>query len=188
MNTTDMRVQITRRMLREGLLRCIDRKPLSKITVSELCRESGVNRATFYNHYDSPAMIFKAIAEEYADNLRTIYRSHKEAYTHTEEPAILACLEYLYERKEEIKILLSGNAENSISGFGLEIIQTRLERHKDLIKQTNPDSYEDLYLSSVLTASAAYGLIQIWLVGDYDKTPREIADLLKRTFGRKYFS
>ena len=37
----DLRVMLTRRMLKEGLLAVMARKPLSKITVSELCAAVG---------------------------------------------------------------------------------------------------------------------------------------------------
>ena len=40
---------MTKRMLKEWLLR-----PLDNIHVNELCRESGINRATFYRHYETP--------------------------------------------------------------------------------------------------------------------------------------
>ena len=62
-------------MLREGMLRCMESKQLSRITVSDLCKESGINRATFYNHYDSPSMILRELAYEYANQITAIYES-----------------------------------------------------------------------------------------------------------------
>lgn len=183
----DMRILMTKRMLKEGLLRTIEHKPLSKISVSELCKQAGVNRATFYNHYDSPTLLLKDIAKDYSQHLRELYYTNKQAGNHSEEQAILACLEYLYAQKNEIKILLSPNAENSISGFGLEIIQERLESSRHAIGNTFPGSYEDYYLGMILTASAAFGLFRIWLVKDIDKSPEEILALLKHTFGKRFF-
>ncbi len=183
----DLRVQVTKQMLKEGLLRCIVSTPISGITVTDLCREAGVNRATFYNHYGAPTMVLREIAEDYARHLREIYYACREQQGGNREQAILSCLRYLYDKKEEIKILLSPNAENYISGFGLEIIKKRLSERADQIKKEFPGSSGDYYLASVLTASAAYGLFQIWLVQDIDKTPEEIVELLKSTFVEKYF-
>ena len=45
----NQRMVVTKRMLKEWLLR-----PLDNIHVNELCRESGINRATFYRHYETP--------------------------------------------------------------------------------------------------------------------------------------
>ncbi len=49
-----MRIILTKRLLREGLLRCLERKPMEKITIHELCKESGINRRSFCRHYQSP--------------------------------------------------------------------------------------------------------------------------------------
>ena len=50
----NQRITLTKKLLQEGLLRLLETKRLDKISVTELCREAGINRATFYNHYDSP--------------------------------------------------------------------------------------------------------------------------------------
>ena len=50
----NQRIALTKKLLQEGLLRLLETKSLDKISVTELCRESGINRATFYNHYNSP--------------------------------------------------------------------------------------------------------------------------------------
>ena len=48
----DQRTALTKRLLREGLLRLLSKTDLNKISVTQLCIESGINRATFYRHYD----------------------------------------------------------------------------------------------------------------------------------------
>ena len=63
---TDMRIVLTKQMLRKGLLSLIEKMPLSRINVTELCGASGVNRATFYNHYDSVPMILREIVWKHA--------------------------------------------------------------------------------------------------------------------------
>ena len=73
MNAENMRVRVTKRMLREGLLRCLKHTSIDKLSVSELCRESGVNRATFYNHYEIPKDILMEIGMEYADEIKRIF-------------------------------------------------------------------------------------------------------------------
>ncbi len=176
-----MRVAVTRRMLREGLFRCMETKTLSKITVSDLCRESGVNRATFYNHYDSPVMILREVAREYTDHMAAIYQARHRQPGSNDEAALEACLEYIYEQRAEIKVLFSENAEHCLSRFSLEIINENLALK-------NPDGHNALsgkniddFLSAVTTASATFGLIEVWLTMDINKTPKEIVGVLKKT-------
>ncbi|MFC6180539.1 TetR/AcrR family transcriptional regulator [Lactiplantibacillus daowaiensis] len=51
MNELDLRVQKTRRTLRQTLTTLLAQLSFSKITVKQLCRESLINRVTFYKHY-----------------------------------------------------------------------------------------------------------------------------------------
>lgn len=43
----------------EALLTLLEKKPFEYITVSELCKEAGVNRSTFYLHYENTADLLK---------------------------------------------------------------------------------------------------------------------------------
>lgn len=57
----DQRIALTKRLLREGLLRLLSKTDLNKISVTQLCIESGINRATFYRHYEEPRDILNDI-------------------------------------------------------------------------------------------------------------------------------
>ena len=175
----DLRVTLTRRMLKESLLKLMVGKPLSKITVSELCASAGVNRVTFYHHYESPAMILRDIAWDYSEELRSRYDEARRQQKN-EEDALAECLRYLLECKPDIKILLSENAENAVSGYSLEIISHVMATHKQAISKHFQGNSTDGFLYAVTTASAAYGLIQVWLTQDVDKTPKEIAAIMKK--------
>jgi len=174
-------------MLREGLLRIMAQKTISKITISELCKESGLNRTTFYNHYDSPTMVLKDIAEDYAERIREIYFNNHINQKRSESESLEACFEYLYTKKQEIRVLLSKNSENRISGFCLGIVEDSLKKDRDMLFKNSPGDSDDAYLSAVISASAAFGLIQVWLTTDMDKTPREVVDLLMGALGGRFF-
>ncbi len=174
-------------MLKDGLLRSMTHTPLSKITVTDLCKEAGINRATFYNHYDSPLMVLKEIAYDYATQLREISQTARLSQPHSERAPIEACFEYMYSKKEEIRILFSENAENSISGFSLDIITENVKKKSDKLAEGMPEPSGDAYLRAIITASATLGLIRIWLTTDINKSPAEIVDLLIDTFGGRFF-
>lgn len=48
---TDRRTHYTRQTIKDSLLSLMQKKPFSKITVTEICRLSEINRGTFYLHY-----------------------------------------------------------------------------------------------------------------------------------------
>ena len=45
------RVLITKRILKESLLQLMKEKPISKISIKEICDLSEMSRSTFYLHY-----------------------------------------------------------------------------------------------------------------------------------------
>lgn len=164
-------------MLREGMLRCLEAKPLSKITVSDLCRESGINRATFYNHYSAPVEILKELGREYGSQLMTIYASGYDRDGGDDRRALEAGLTYLAERKQELKVLFSEHAESFLAGVAMEIIN---ERASENARTTDLDDRRDEYLLCAATsASAAFGFIQTWMTMGIERTPAELAGILK---------
>jgi len=153
-------------------------KPVSRITVSELCRESGVNRATFYNHYDNPAMILKEIAREYGQQLTDIYLSRRKRRDKDDAAAMEACLEYVLERKNELKVLFSDHAEPVLGGVVMEIINENVALNA--ASSGTYERHDEYLLQAVASAAAAYGFIQVWLTRDIDKTPKELVGILKK--------
>ncbi len=170
-------------MLREGMLRCLAEKNLSKITVSDLCRESGVNRTTFYNHYDSPEMILKEIAQEYAKALVDTYNINLDRKNQNDTTALTACFSYLLSRKDELLMLFSDNAEHYLASAAMEIISQEVSKNADLnLKKTSPryaDEAECL-LSTSMSASALFAFIQVWITQGINKTPEELVKIIKR--------
>ena len=47
----DRRIRYTKKIIKETFLNLLEEKELNKITVSEICRISDINIATFYKYY-----------------------------------------------------------------------------------------------------------------------------------------
>jgi probable dihydroxyacetone kinase regulator len=75
--------QITKRMLAESFKKIMERKPLTKITVSDIAKECGVNRATFYYHfkdlYDLIEWLIMEGMQEFFDE-RPVYDTWEEEF------------------------------------------------------------------------------------------------------------
>lgn len=56
----------TKRMIAESLKKLMLQKPLAKITVSEIIADCGINRKTFYYHFEDIYALLKWILEEEA--------------------------------------------------------------------------------------------------------------------------
>ena len=47
------RKEMTRMLLKEGLLSCLENHSFESLTVTLLCKASGITRSTFYLHYSN---------------------------------------------------------------------------------------------------------------------------------------
>lgn len=61
MKKTDARVRYTQKVLKDSLLRLLEKKPINKITVKEVCELAELNRATFYAHYTDCFALLESI-------------------------------------------------------------------------------------------------------------------------------
>lgn len=55
MNKSESKYFYTASLMDQALLLLLEKKPFEYITVKEVCEKAGVNRSTFYLHYDSMA-------------------------------------------------------------------------------------------------------------------------------------
>ena len=67
MKKTDARVRYTQKVLKDSLLQLLEKKPINKITVKEVCALAELNRATFYAHYTDCFALLESIENEMLD-------------------------------------------------------------------------------------------------------------------------
>ena len=60
----DKRTVITKTAIKEGMLELLSQSDFNYITVSALCREAGVGRATFYTHYTGLTDVIDELADD----------------------------------------------------------------------------------------------------------------------------
>lgn len=53
MNKSEVKFQNTARKMNSALIELLEEKEFSQITVLEVCKRAGVNRSTFYSHYNN---------------------------------------------------------------------------------------------------------------------------------------
>lgn len=172
MEKENQRVVISKRLLKEGLLRLLERKDLDKINVSELCKEAAINRATFYRHYETPRDVLKDIELDYTQALlrsMTLPRTLADVRKATEDMCI-----YLHEHAELVKVLMHCHTDEEVVrelGNNIWSLYGTMMDTSD----TDPDT---LRLAITYLAYGNYHLLRQWLMEDIPKDPREIAALI----------
>lgn len=171
----NQRIILTKRLLQEGLLRLLEKKDLEKISVTELCHESGINRATFYNHYSSPQDLLVDLENQLTAELDHIIR-----YPTTPEES-LQCMEavctYMQDNAYSIIVLSRCHSDNDLAD-SFNKLDAALSPRRPKSKLTSAMDEESLHLVSTFIYTGSYHLIREWLIKGIQKTPHEIAQLI----------
>ena len=82
----DIRNAKTERAIKDALLAILAHKPLSDASVSEVAREAGISRSTFYSHFSNLEQVFNALVDEQQCGVRTLRSQlHRDACPEDDE-------------------------------------------------------------------------------------------------------
>ncbi len=170
----DQRIRLSKSLLKQALLRLLEKKPLEEITVSELCQTAQINRTTFYKYYGNPQELLGEISEEFFDSLERNLQSAQVPDVDSLEGA----LTYLESRRDVFCILV-----NSIPD---ELFMERLFRVPASIPYQvgeicpgMDEEYVKLFLFH-----GGYAVIRRWLNSDHPEPAAEIARLIEALWRR----
>ena len=177
----NQRIMVTKKLLKDGLLRLLDRKNVDRVNVTELCRESGINRATFYAHYGTPYDILSEIEHEMIDE---IMRNTERAWKNKGNLDILSSTEimcqYFYDHADIILVLLRNFSGQDFTRMLNRTYQTIIK--SSVAEDMNKD---DVKLVTAYLAGGGVFLLNTWLQEEVQKTPKEIAQLITGLFSEK---
>lgn len=173
----DRRVKYTKMVLRESLIKLLQKKPISRITVKELCDLADINRATFYTHYADQFDLLRKISDEFiADITSYVCSGLKEGESGLMQ-MITIIFEYIDKNSELCRVLLGMNVDIDIQTYVMQIIKERIVlewRKKKLVDQSTVD-----YIYTYV-ATGCIGVIRKWLYDGDPRTPGEMAALITK--------
>ncbi len=118
---TDQRVRLTRDLLKNALVHQMQSQHISKISVRALCDIAGINRSTFYAHFQDPMDLLRGVQAEVMTNLTDYLRKQEYAdNTPVSVQELTRIVEYAKANAELFKALLS---ENCDFAFQQDIVQ-----------------------------------------------------------------
>ena len=172
----NQRVQLTKRLLKEALLKLLEQKRLDQINVSELCRAADINRATFYKHYAIPQDVLREMEQEIAATLRKLAPAVQTPETAKKYMEDICA--YLYDRRPLMRILLESKTDEDI----LEIVSESNRRYWSQFGEKNQHGLDEDGTKLMVTffSAGTYYMIRQWLLDGVEKTPREVADMVFR--------
>lgn len=167
---TNQRVEITKRMLYEGLLRLLETKELDKINITELCRESGINRSTFYRYYALPRDILMEMQNTFIEEIHDSFQKSMSAGD------VERLFGYLLENREIVKIFLRYSSELEwLDLFNYFYQRFAIKKSLKAFQGLDEDSSRLLFS---YIAGGTYFIIRQWIMEDIPKSPKDVTDII----------
>lgn len=165
----------TKRLLTESLKRLMAQKPLNKISIREITEGCGVNRQTFYYHF-----------EDIYDQVRWMF--HQEAVKLLDQQegilvwqdGLLQLFRYLEENRDICLCAMHSVSHEHLRRFFQADIYDIIHR---VIDQLTEDLRTNEAEKDILThfyVSALAGTVESWLLGELPYTPETLVSAADR--------
>lgn len=165
---------LTKRLITEAMLDLLKTKTMQDITVRELCDAAGVNRTTFYNHYNGVYEVMGEIEENFLTELAGKNDDSNEPLDL--EQHIERLCERLKNNSDIALLLLTNNADPQFSVKWMKLQACGPMWHKT----ANIYSAAEHELLAQFISGGAYAMVCHWLESGCIQTPKQVASLLTK--------
>lgn len=168
------RVRITKMLLNDSFLRLLEKKPLARITVKDICEDADLNRSTYYHYYTDP---YDQMTKLEGDIIMEMYSYIDVSKGISADdyinlyPIVKKMLDYIQAKKDIFRILLSNNGDINLQEDMLTVFSEKLlPQDFRISKESNAMLQEFIF-----AANGGFGLIYYWLMEDQDESTEELA-------------
>lgn len=174
----DRRVRYTKKAIKESFLELFEKKPLEKISVTEICNNADINRGTFYSHYSDPYDLKRALEEEFLETVKARIMECTDNGRESITAAQTLCI--LKENKDLCRVFTGANGDFESL---IRIVGTQASNHMSklfsYVEEIAPKNAECLQL---MLASCITSIIKYWLDNDMEQDPELIAESIEKFF------
>ena len=148
----------TKAAFADALKKMMAVKPMEKITVKDLVEICGVNRQTFYYHFDDIYDLLEWVFEE--DAKRSLPK--EVVYDHWRED-VMIFFEYLYENRSFVINIFNSNSRLYMLRFLKERLQSCIRAFADIVARDMNIDRQDFDFVIEFYVNGVIGIISQWL-------------------------
>ncbi len=161
--------QLSRECLRAALFQLLSEKDFQKITVTELVKQAGVSRATFYRIYGTKEALLSEISDRAAEQMNSYLQSPR-----TPDDAYLWSLEIFRRLKDDTTM-----AKRLVS---LKPSLAMVFAMSPLTERENPPRDLKTHYWNLAFEGAVLNIVKDWILHDMPQTPEEMAEICTQIF------
>jgi len=171
----DRRVKYTKKVIKDTFIELLEQKPINKITVTELCTQCEINRATFYRYYLDVYDLMEKLKSEYVSELKEAISISKDDYTISGFTSEI--LEVILKNKELSRVLFSVKNGKDFLDDVLVIAHQKCFEKWNRYGKNVPQ--EQLGYVSTFISAGTIGILNEWIQNDFNESTTEIANLIE---------
>lgn len=170
----DVRVKKTKERLKNTLLSLMKEKNIDKITISEICRLSGINRNTFYQHYSDIHDLLSEIEGGFMESIFSSIRISDDSINSVKD--IMKVLLETIQRNQDICLLLfSDNGDKDfLRNILMFALPSAVENWVDKLGMNETNATILYYY----VMGGAVNVIEAWMKDSFQTTLDEVAEKL----------
>ncbi len=170
-----------------ALISLLKKKPFEYITISELCNEAGVNRSTFYLHYENIGDLLNETAKYLIDDFISYFSNDKIEFNFNFSDCesiqlnficdkyLVPYLTYIKDNKEVFSTLVS-----NVKSLGFDKTYERLFKHifNPILERFNYPEEDRKYVM-MYYLNGINAINTVWLRNNCDRPVEDIANIIK---------
>lgn len=172
MKKNDNRIEITKSLLRRSMIELLKTHHISKVTVTMLCKHSGVSRGTFYAHFQDVYELYQHIEDNTYEKLYSMLNANDSLYNILEK-----VYTHIADYGSLYMMLSNNNNVDRLSSILLQIVMNESVKKHFPIKNLN-DS--ELLYTQVFVIGGCISITRKWLQEDVVKSPSYIAGVVEK--------
>lgn len=178
MNTpNNKRRKASQEKIEKVFVQLIQTKEISDISVTDICKKTGLNRSTFYANYIDIEDLADKIAEKLEEDVAFLYQEERETKNNSNN--FLKILNHIKENQIFYKTYFKLNKDKNT-------IISQYEYDTNLSKLLYDDKYIEYHMEFFKAGFNA--IINKWLANNCKESPEEIESILKEEYKNKHIS
>ena len=173
----DKRILKSKKAIKDALIKLLAQKDFKQITITDLAREAGINRATFYMHYSSTHEVVSAIGIDISNNVIECLQKFDTSQFYKNSLDVL----YMIAKSLEGLQLTKAFTDYASSGWLLNKLKARMIRsvYAKMLELYPEVNTGKLYCTVTFTIAGLLESYMLWFTDEDKKVLlHELADLM----------
>lgn len=170
----------SRKMLINAFVDLVQDTPPEKITVTSIVNKAGLNRSTFYAHFNRPSDIVNYIEQDIIDNLCNFLDDvPADSLLTNPKPLMDKIADFVTERKDFYCMIINARGAGDFLEKLKDVVTERMLEDKVTLAKIKKE--ESIVINLRFFAGGYISLYKDWFRGRIETDPHEFSDVVAKT-------